>query len=262
MIKDSRIDSGNGFDWGRTSENYAKYRDIYPDEFYEKIHSLGLCIQNQSVLDLGTGTGVLPRNMYKYGAKFIGTDIAENQILYACKLSKESNMDIDFYCTSAENTNFPNNSFDVITACQCHFYFNHKVFAQNAFNMLKSGGKLAFLYMAWLPFDDKIAGESEKLILKYNSNWTGYNETRHEIVVPNEYLEYFNVINSTTFDVKIPFTKENWNGRIKACRGIGASLSEDEISAFEKEHIALLNEIADDSFKILHYCAITVLEKK
>ena len=25
------IDSGAGFDWGRTSEDYAKFRDIYPE---------------------------------------------------------------------------------------------------------------------------------------------------------------------------------------------------------------------------------------
>lgn len=36
-IKDSRIDSGKAFDWGRTSQDYAKYRDIYPELFYKKI---------------------------------------------------------------------------------------------------------------------------------------------------------------------------------------------------------------------------------
>lgn len=69
------IDNGKGFDWGRTSKDYAKYRDIYPEEFYERIIDLGLCTNGQSILDLGTGTGVLPRNMYKYGAKFTGADI-------------------------------------------------------------------------------------------------------------------------------------------------------------------------------------------
>ncbi|MDY4588457.1 MAG: glycogen/starch/alpha-glucan phosphorylase, partial [Oscillospiraceae bacterium] len=43
MIKDERIDRGTPFDWGRTSQDYAKYRDIYPQQFYEKIAALGLC---------------------------------------------------------------------------------------------------------------------------------------------------------------------------------------------------------------------------
>ncbi len=57
------IDKGKTFDWGKTSENYAKYRDIYPKEFYDYILNLGLCKDGQKVLDLGAGTGVLPRNM-------------------------------------------------------------------------------------------------------------------------------------------------------------------------------------------------------
>ena len=30
VIKDARIDKGKNFDWGRTSAEYAKFRDIYP----------------------------------------------------------------------------------------------------------------------------------------------------------------------------------------------------------------------------------------
>ena len=67
-IQHKDIDNGKAFDWGRTSEDYAKYRDIYPPIFYDKIVERGYCIEGQEVLDLGTGTGVLPRNMYHYGA--------------------------------------------------------------------------------------------------------------------------------------------------------------------------------------------------
>lgn len=92
-IIDKNIDGGNAFDGDRTSADYAKFRDIYPKEFYKKIVARGLCIDGQKVLDMGTGTGVIPRNMYEYGAKWIGTDISENQIEQAKILSK--GMDID-----------------------------------------------------------------------------------------------------------------------------------------------------------------------
>ena len=42
MITNNNIDNGRPFDWGRASSDYAKYRDIYPGEFYEKIHSPGI----------------------------------------------------------------------------------------------------------------------------------------------------------------------------------------------------------------------------
>ena len=34
IIKDKNIDDGKEFDWGRTSGDYTKFRDIYTDEFY------------------------------------------------------------------------------------------------------------------------------------------------------------------------------------------------------------------------------------
>mgnify|MGYP001853845924 CR=1 FL=1 len=52
IIKNKTIDGGKGFDWGRVSSEYAKYRDIYPQEFYQKILDLGLCKDGQMVLDL------------------------------------------------------------------------------------------------------------------------------------------------------------------------------------------------------------------
>ena len=95
-IKDNRIDAGKAFDWGKTSEYYAKYRDIYPDEFYQRVADRGLCVKGQKVLDLGTGTGVLPRNMYRFGADWIGTDISPEQIEQAKRLAGESGMNIEF----------------------------------------------------------------------------------------------------------------------------------------------------------------------
>ena len=67
-IKDVRIDNGKAFDWDKASADYAKYRDIYPEIFYKKIAERNLCVSGQKALDLGTGTGVLPRNMYSFGA--------------------------------------------------------------------------------------------------------------------------------------------------------------------------------------------------
>lgn len=99
--------------------------------------------------------------------------------------------------------------------------------------MLKQGGSILILYMAWLPFEDEIAGASENFSLAYHEEFT----------------------------LKIPFTRESWNGRMKACRGIGASLTEKEILMWEQEHMKLLEQIAPDEFDILHYAAVAELKK-
>lgn len=257
-IIDKNIDNGKPFDWGETSEDYAKFRDIYPTEFYEKIISRNLCINGQNVLDLGTGTGVLPRNMYKYGAKWTATDISENQIKQAEILSE--NMDIEYYAIPTEDINFNDNSFDVITACQCFWYFNHEIIMPNLCRMLKNDGSILVLYMAWLPYEDKIAGASEKLVLKYNPGWSGYGEKIHPIYIPDCYREKFELVYHEEYPIKVHFTRESWNGRMKSCRGIGASLTETEIALWEKEHRKLLAEIAPPEFDILHYGAIAELK--
>lgn len=260
LISNNKIDDGKAFDWGRTSEDYTKFRDIYPKEFYEKIISRGLCIEPQRVLDIGTGTGVLPRNMYKYGAKWTGTDISENQIEQAKRLSDK--MDIDYYALATEDINFPENSFDVITACQCFWYFNHEKVMPKFVNMLKPDGRLLILYMAWLPFEDKIAGESEKLILKYSPKWSGAREKLHPISIPDCYKDFFDLVYHEEYPLKVHFTREGWHGRVKACRGIGASLNADEIASWEKEHLQLLSETTAEEFDILHYGAIAELKLK
>ena len=76
------------------------------------------------MLDLGTGTGVLPRNMYSFGAKWTGTDISPEQIEQAKKLSQ--GMGIGYYAMTAEKIDFPDSSFDAATACQCFWYFDHE----------------------------------------------------------------------------------------------------------------------------------------
>ncbi len=254
------IDGGKAFDWGKTSQDYAKYRDIYPKEFYEKILGLGLCQKGQRVLDLGTGTGVLPRNMYSYGAKWIGADASENQIEQAKLLSQ--GMDIDYYALPAEKTDFPENNFDVITACQCFWYFDHEILMPKLYNMLKKDGSILILYMEWLPFEDKTAEESEKLVLKYNPHWSGCGETVHPIEIPRCYNEKFNLVFHEEYPLDVKFTRESWNGRIKACRGIGASLSSEEISLWEQEHLNMLKNSVPDEFYIKHYAAIAQLKKK
>ena len=118
------------------------------------------------------------------------------------------------------------------------------------------------LYMAWLPFEDKIAGASEELVLKYSPNWSGAGEKRHPIWIPDVAYDYFELEEHEEYDIKVPFTRESWHGRMRACRGVGASLSEDMLAKWDKEHRALLEKIAPEEFEVLHYAALAVLKKK
>lgn len=49
---------------------------------------------------------------------------------------------------------------------------------------------------------------------------------------------------------------------MKACRGVGASLSDAELQAWEEEHLKMLSEIAPEEFDVKHYAALAELQVK
>ena len=255
------IDGGNGFDWGRASEYYAKFRDIYPDIFYKKIIEMGLCVKGQKVLDIGTGTGVLPRNLYKYGADFIGSDISQNQIEQARRLSSKAGMNIEYMVSPAETLDLPDKTFDTVTASQCYVYLDKQIVFRKIHNLLKDGGHFCILFMAWLFDENETAYTSEKMVLKYNPDWSDHSVKRFCYQFPEEAEGLFEVSDSFHYDVSVGFTRESWHGRMKACRGIGASsLPPEAIAEFDKEHIKYLEGLPE-SFEIPHFVTVFNLRK-
>lgn len=254
------VDNGRDIDWGKTSGDYSKYRDIYPDEFYQKLHLLGVGIEGQKILDLGTGTGVIPRTLTRYGAKFVGTDISKDQINAAIEISEEKGLDIEWKVCSAEDTGMPDNSFDIITACQCWWYFDKTKIVPEILRILRPKGKLALLYMNWLPYEDEIAAKTEELVLEYNPDWKGNGFKGNSFHMPEYLISDFTLHTYHKFRVHVPFTRESWRGRIRACRGVGASLSPEKVENFDHQHDAVLKKIAPESFSVLHEAWFEIYE--
>ncbi len=82
----------------------------------------------------------------------------------------------------------------------------------------------------------------------------------HQIAIPDCYHDRFKLVYHEEYPLNVHFTRESWHGRIKTCRGIGASLTEKEISAWEQEHLKLLTETAPEEFAIQHYAAMAQLQ--
>jgi ubiquinone/menaquinone biosynthesis C-methylase UbiE len=252
MEKD-KIDNGIAFDFGKTSLDYSKYRDIYPASMYQKLYDRGIGHKDQKILDLGTGTGVFPRAMYQYGAKYTGIDPSEEQIKYAKKLSEDQNMDIIYKVCYAESTGLNSHEYDIITAVQCFMYFDKEKVLSEIKRLLKQDGKMVVIWMAWLPYESKIAEETEKLVLKYNPKWTGagYKTSKDDnfFQFPTEVIELEELIN---YHENLEFNYETWTGRIRACRGVAAALPENIVNEFNNEHINLLKGITKEPFDIVH----------
>ena len=105
------IDNGQDFDFGNTSINYAKFRDIYPKSLYDNLKKEGInSKKNSRLLDIGTGTGVLPRGLLPFNGIITGIDISNDQIIQAKRLSeKEDNL--SFMVATAEQLPFDDMHF-------------------------------------------------------------------------------------------------------------------------------------------------------
>ncbi len=254
------VDDGNTFDWGKASRDYAAYRPGYPEEFYDLLSRLGVGIPGQKILDLGTGTGVLARAFARRNALVTGVDVSEEQIREAVRLSAGENLKIEYQVSPVEAIEFGPDSFDAASAGQSWMYFDAEVLVPKLKRILRDRGRLVLTHLNWLPRRDAIARQSEALVLKYNPHWRGadYNgETPPELM---ESLAAFRLTTFHTYEAVLPFSRESWRGRIRACRGVGASLPPDAAAEFDREHAALLNKVAPPEFTILHQIVLHIFE--
>ena len=245
-------DGGRQIEWGRTAADYAEHRPNYPDEFYRRLADRGIGVPGQRILDLGTGVGFLAQRFAEQGAEVVGIDLDANQLEVARGRARNAGMEIDYRHAPAEETGLADASFDVVTASQCWLYFDHAKTSREVTRLLRPEGRLATCHLCWLPREDEIARRSEDLVLKYNPQWTGAGFSGEVSHYSPKMQQFFDLADFFVFDAHIPFTRESWRGRFRACRGVGASLSTDEVAAFDREHAALLERTAGPSLTVLH----------
>jgi len=260
MVQRSEFDHGRDIDWGKASHDYAKYRPGPPLSLYKMLQAHNIGVPGQTVLDQGTGTGVFGRQLAKQGCRVVGTDISDNQIQFARELAKADGLkDIDFLVSPAEVNPFADSSFDIISASQCFIYFDKSKWIPEAKRLFCPGGKVVIVVFKWLPLEDPISGATEKLVLKHNPDWTAHSLKGHVSQFEEWFKNDFKQTALIVYDEDIQFTREVWRGRIRALRGIGASLTEEQVHKFDLEHDQMLKTQFGDEFIIPHRITARVL---
>jgi SAM-dependent methyltransferase len=143
-------------------------------------------------------------------------------------------------------------TYEVVTANQCWLYFDKEKAISELRRVLRPGGVLVTSHFSWLPRLDDVARRSEQLVLQFNPDWSGADWSGVIPPCPKWAEHVFDVTAMFYYDEPIPFTRESWCGRIRACRGIGATLSPREVEAFDTAHRELLRRTAAESFTVLH----------
>lgn len=253
MAVNKKIDSGKAFEWGNTSKAYAKYRDIYPPFLYDKLRGIGVSADGTSWLDLGTGTGILPINLYNPNADITGTDISAEQISFAKKVAAEKGHNINFLVSPAENLPFPDNAFNTITAAQCFWYFEREKARAEIKRLIKPNGKFIKILLDWA-YDDEISAKSIALVKKYNPLWEPQG-----LAAEDMFDDLFEGRKTEIYSLKLAFNRANWHGRMCACRGTLGEVDGETFKKWSAEHIKML-ETYPEKLEIEHKLYISIFE--
>lgn len=234
---------GSQVDFGKTSDDYARFRPGPPPSFYDRIARFAP-MAGSSVLDLGCGVGWIALEFAQRGARrAAGIDPSAQQIEAARNLATLRGVTCEFSVAKAEATGLPDASFDWCVASQAWHWFEPKAAGAECLRVLKPGGFMVVVAFDYLPGRSPIAKASEDLILKYNPTWPMANGTGSH-VAPLFDLPAAGLVDLEQFSYehRQPFTHESWRGRMRTCNGVAASQSPETVAAYDRDLAAVLAE--------------------
>ena len=228
-------------DFGKTAFDYAKHRAGFPDRFFDRLFKDGLVAEGNRVVDLGTGTGTIARGLAQRSCAVTSVDISAALLGQARELDRNAGVEVRYVEAKAEQTGLPSHAFDAVTAGQCWHWFDRNQAAQEARRLLVPKGRLIIAHFDWLPLPGNVVEATEKLIGAHNPAWhwdggTGIHSRWFADLSQNGFAD----IESFSFDVSAPYSREAWLGRIRASAGIAASLPPDAVERFNAEHEEML----------------------
>ncbi|HTV43435.1 MAG TPA: class I SAM-dependent methyltransferase [Candidatus Sulfotelmatobacter sp.] len=260
----ARSDLKNGtagtpnLNWSAISHDYLRHRPGYPKQYFTLLRQLGIGSAGQDILDLGSGTGALAIPFAGQGARVTAVDPSEGQIRAQKLAALDAGVKIKFKVGHAEKTGLPDHSFDAITASMCWTYFDVEQMKVEVPRLLRPGGLLLVSTLIWDRWEEGIFRQTLELIGKYNVEARRRQRRWDKDVVPKWSRDWLKLKTFHEYQINVPFSRESWRGRIRACRWIGPALTREQTEAFDREHAALLERIAPARFAIPHKITIRI----
>jgi ubiquinone/menaquinone biosynthesis C-methylase UbiE len=141
---------------------YVKYRPHYPQKLFDFV--LQYVSKKEKSWDCATGNGQTAKMLANYFKDVFATDISQRQIDQAYKAGN-----IYYSVQPAEQTNFPENTFDLITVSQALHWFATDKFYTEVKRVAQRGAIIA----AWSYSLLNISPEIDKLIRSFYTHTIG-----------------------------------------------------------------------------------------
>lgn len=248
--------------FGQTSTDYAKHRQGFPPEFFQRMNELGVAPQGARILDVGAGTGALSLPLAKSGALVTALDPSPEQLRALGSLAQEQGLEVSTVCAAAEATGLCAGAFEWVCAAQCWHWFDSARAMKESRRVLAPGGRLLICGNDWLPEEGSVPAASEELIESHNPSWDrGGGDGFHPEWKRDLREGGFRIIEEGDHRFYADYTHDAWRGRIRASAGVSASLAPDAVDAFDKAHAELLSQrFPDEPLRVPHryaYCIAT-----
>lgn len=118
----------------------AYIRDQATGHFQRDWKSIG-CLSGLRILDIGCGGGVLSEPLARLGATVVGADPAPENIEVAKRHALQTDLRIDYRCTTAESLADAGERFDVVLAMEVvEHVADVPLFVRRCADMVKPGG--------------------------------------------------------------------------------------------------------------------------
>ena len=227
--------------FGNTASDYAAYRAGFPPLLFDRLADFGIGISGQRIIDLGTGTGTVARQLAGRGCDVVGVDPDVRLMAEGAAMTAADGVAVEWHEGTAESTGLADDGADVVTAGQCWHWFDRPAAVAEARRVLRPRqGRLAILYLDWIPLAGNPIAATERLIERHNPLWMmGGGHGMWPQWVPEVQAGGFEQIETFSFDLDISYTPEAWRGRIRASAGITV-LDDAAKAAFDTELAALL----------------------
>jgi len=217
------------------SGDYASYRPTYPPVLVESF--LPFVKERKLAWDCATGNGQAAVLLAEYFENVEATDISEEQLKNAFP-----NQKVHYTLVNAENTNFKEKSFDLITVAQAYHWLKFDDFHKEVIRVAKPGAVIAIWAYGLIRCADK---EINKMLKNFYNDTTGpywdperkYVDERYE-TIPFPYEPLIN----TNFEINYEWNIEQLSGYLNSWSSVRNFIRKENSNPVELFRIAL-NEV-------------------
>ncbi len=230
-------------DFGLAADDYGRWRQGFPDEFFAHLDKLSICVAGQDVLDLGTGTGLLARALSLRGCRVTGLDPSPELLSEAKKADEAAGVSIKYCLGRAEATGLEGNRYDVVSAATCWHWFNRPEAAAECRRLLRRDGRLLIAHLDWISIPGNVIDTTLNVIdgfgfAQTSGFWTfQYPEWLFELVDAG-----FDAWQIFGFSTTLSYSHAAWRGRVKASARVGPAMSPE---TFERFDLALSEALSE-----------------